>query len=303
MNRHPSSRPDVVVDWRPPRRPPHRRGRLLLLAALAAVVLGAGTTLSYYVEALWYDSLGYAAVFWTTLNAQAAVFCAFAAVTFAALYGAFRALKPPRLGEFASIVINGQPLKLPVEPVLNLIALGLALFIAAATGASMMAEWTTFALYWRAPAASAAVDPIFGRPITFYLFALPVWQLITGWLMTLAVMACAVATFFVVVTGGTQMLSRKRANDIATTPWRGLSICVGILWLVFASRVYVGRFDRLFQPQTIFAGVTYTDAHVTLTGLLVVSIALVIGGAIALANGVTKPRLSWLVASLVPAVA
>ena len=236
-------------------------------------------------------------------TAQAVVFSAFAAVTFAALYGAFRVLKPPRLGEFASIVINGQPLKLPVEPVLNLIALGLALFIAAATGASMMAEWTTFALYWHAPAASAVVDPIFGRPITFYLFALPVWQLLTGWLMTLAVMICAVAIFFVVVTGGTQMLGRKRAIDIATTPWRGLSICVGALWLVFASRVYIDRFDRLFQAQTIFAGVNYTDAHVTLTGLLVVSIALVLGGAIALANGVAKPRLSWLVASIVPAVA
>ena len=234
------------------------------------------------------------------LNAQAVVFCAFAAVTFAVLYGAFRALKPPRLGEFGSIIINGQPLKLPVEPVLNLIALGLALFIAAVTGASMMAEWTTFALYWHAPAASAVVDPIFGRPITFYLFALPVWQLVTGWLMTLAVMSCAVAIFFVVVTGGTQMLGRKRIVDIATTPWRGLSVCVAALLLVLASRVYLDRFDRLFQDQTIFAGVTYTDAHVTLTGLLVVSIALVLGAAIALANAVAKPRLPWLVASIRP---
>ena len=72
MNGHTPSRPDVVVDWRPPRRPPRRRGRLFLLAVLAALILGAGTTLSYYVEALWYDSLGYAAVFWTTLNTPGA---------------------------------------------------------------------------------------------------------------------------------------------------------------------------------------------------------------------------------------
>ena len=39
-------------------------------------------------------------------------------------------------------------------------------------------------------------------------------------------------------------------------------------------RVYLGRFERLFEDHTIFAGVTYTDAHVTLTGLLVVAIAL-----------------------------
>ena len=36
------------------------------------------------------------------------------------------------------------------------------------------------------------VDPIFGRPLTFYLFTLPAWQLIAGWLMTLAVVVGAV---------------------------------------------------------------------------------------------------------------
>jgi hypothetical protein len=90
------------------------------------------------------------------------VFCAFAAVTFGVLYGAFRALKPPRLGEIGSIIINGQPLKLPVEPVLNLIALGRALVIAAATGAGRMSEWTTLALYWHAPAAAAWSIPSSG---------------------------------------------------------------------------------------------------------------------------------------------
>src|SRR5262249_31544091 len=70
-----------------------------------------------------------------------------------------------------------------------------------------------------------------------------------------------------------------------------------------ASRVYLGRFDQLFQDQTIFAGVTYTDAHVTLTGMLVVAVALLIGAAIALINAVTHPRLTYLAASIVPALA
>ena len=50
-----------------------------------------------------------------------------------------------------------------------------SLVIAVVTGAGMMAEWPTFALYWYAPAPApaAVVDPIFGRPITFYLFTLP----------------------------------------------------------------------------------------------------------------------------------
>jgi uncharacterized protein len=175
-----------TIDW-PPQRPSRRRGRLVLFALVAAVLLGGGTALSYYVDALWFDSLGYGAVFWKTLNFQAVVFTAFFALTFLSLYGAYLALKPARLAELAggAILINGQPLRVPVEPVLRLIALAVALIIALISGAGMMAAWPLLALYWLAPTAAAgtagaALDPIFGRPLNFYLFTLPAWDLISG---------------------------------------------------------------------------------------------------------------------------
>ena len=43
------------------------------------------------------------------------------------------------------------------------------------------------ALLVRAARNGGIVDPIFGRSLQFYLFQLPVWQLITGWPLTLAV--------------------------------------------------------------------------------------------------------------------
>ena len=57
-----------------------------------------------------------------------------------------------------------------------------------------------------------------------------------------------------------------------------------------AIREYVGRFELLFEQHTIFAGVTYTDAHVTLIGMLFISVALALGAVIAIAGGVFKPR-------------
>jgi uncharacterized membrane protein (UPF0182 family) len=277
---------------------------VFVLAVVAAALLGGGTALSYYVEALWFESLGYAAVFWKTLNLQAAIFAFFAIVTFGVLYGSFRALKPARLGEFSGILINGQPLKLPVEPMLNLIALVSSLVIAAATGAGMTAEWPMLALYWYAPPGlTAATDPIFGRPITFYLFTLPAWQLITGWLLTLAVIACGIAIVFIVITGGTRVLTRRRHLDEPAALWRGLSIAFAGLLLLMAARVYLGRFERLFQDDTIFSGVTYTDAHVTLTGALVISFALLAGAVAAAVNAIVAPRLRWLIAAVVPAIA
>src|SRR5260370_9442612 len=92
----------------------------------------------------------------------------------------------------------GKQLKLPVESVLRLVALGLALVIAFATGAGMMLEWPTITLFRYAPhTASGFLDPVFGKPLNFFLFTLPAYQLLVGCLLTLAVMTCALALFFI----------------------------------------------------------------------------------------------------------
>jgi uncharacterized protein len=287
-------RSDIVIGVR------SRRGRVArfaLLAALGIVVLGGSTAASYYVDALWFESLGFASVFWTRVSLQAATFGAFALVTFVVVFGVFRALKPNSLGQLigATILVNRRPVTLPVEPVLKLIGLGLSLGIAAVTGASMMERWMSLALFWDAPRNAALPDPIFGQSLDFYLFTLPALQLISGWLLALSVIACLIAAAFVVVTGGVR-ISQTRL-------WRGLSISLAAFFLMLAVRAYLGRFERLFQDGTIFSGVTYTDAHVTLSGTLVVSVALVVGAVIAGIAAVSAPRPRWLLATAVPAIA
>jgi len=294
-------RREIVFDARSHRR---RTARLALLAALGVAVLGGSVAASYYVDALWFESLGLASVFWTRLFVPAGTFGAFALVTFVVVYGVFRALKPDRLGELVgtTILVNRQPVTLPVEPVLKLIGLGLSVAIAAAAGASMMGRWMTLALFWDAPRSATMLDPIFGRPLDFYLFTLPAAQLIVEWLLTLAVIACMIAAVFVVVTGGVRILTERRIAAVRTRLWRGLSISVAAVFLTFAARAYLGRFERLFQDGTIFAGVTYTDAHVTLTGTLVLCLALIAGAAIA-GIAAVSPRPRWLFATAVPAIA
>ena len=273
----------------------------MLLGVVALLLFSGGTALSYYVDALWYGSLGFADVFWRTLDLQAAIFSGFTIVTFLALYGAFVALKPPHLGELAGfpILINGQPVKLPVEPVIRLVALVGSLGIAVITGSTMAADWSTLALYWYARPVPTPTDPIFGRALTFYFFTLPAWHLITGWLLTLSIIIGGAAIFFAAITGGSRLLGGRRDSEAAA--WRGVSIVFAFVLLILAARTYIGRFDRLFDDHTIFAGVTYTDAHVTIAGQLIVAVALVVGAAIALVNAVAAPRLAWLAAAAAPA--
>src|SRR5437667_11091209 len=237
------------IDW-PRMHPPRRRRRfLLILAVLGVIFLGGRTALSYYIDVLWFESLGYREVFWKTLGLQWGIFTAFAAATFLILYGSFLALKRADLHDLPSgqtIFIAGQPLKLPVEPVLRLVALGVSLAITPATGAGMMVEWPTIALFWHAPRTAGGVDPIFGKPLTFFLFTLPAWQLLAGWLLTLAVITCVLAVFFVLITGGTRAFA-GRSKRYVPLPWRGFSVTFTCLLLILAMRVYLGRFERLFD--------------------------------------------------------
>src|SRR5271166_7067244 len=291
------------IDW-PRAHPPRRRRLLLFIAVLVAIVFGGRTALSYYMDVLWFGSLGYGSVFWKTLDLQWWIFAAFASATFILLYGSFLALKRshlPDLPNAHTIFIGGQPLRLPVEPVMRVITLFASLAIAGASGAGMASEWPKLALFWYAPRVTGGVvDPIFGKPLNFFLFTLPAWQPIAGWLLALAVITCVLAIFFLLITGGTRSLTRSRSS-YGRPPWRGLSITFAFLLLTLAMRVYLGRFERLLDDHTIFAGVTYTDAHVTIGGSLVVCAALVLGAVISGVNAMSARRGRWLAAAILPA--
>ena len=290
-----------IVDWQQ-LRPRRRRLFFLTLAVALALIFSSRTVLSYYVEALWFASLGYQDVFRKALALQWTVFLAFSAVTFLVLYGWFLALRRVYARDLPSgstIFIGGQPFRLPVERILGFIGLLASLLIAVITGTSYMAEWPTFALYWYAPRTTGGVlDPIFEKPINFYLFTLPAWQFVASWLVTLAVIACLVAVSFIFVSGRTRMLAGGRGRYIPL-PGRGVSLAFGFFLLALAIRAYISRFEQILDNHTIFDGVTYTDVHVTLTGMLVVCAALVLGAAI-VSIGVVSVR--WLLGAAAPAV-
>jgi hypothetical protein len=297
--------PQGRLESRGPRDPRLRRKLIVVLIVIAAVFIGAKAALSYWVDLLWFRSLGYADVFWTTWRIEWGVFALFAIATFAILYGAFSALKRASQDSLPSarqILLGGQPVNLSIQPVLRIVGFFGSLAVALLTGTAMMQEWPTLALFWYAPHASGSIaDPIFGRPLNFFLFTLPAWQLILGWLLTLAVILCVVAVVLIAIAGGFS-LRERRGGSHAASPWRGLSIAVAFLLLVIAMNVYVSRFQSLLDHHTIFEGVNYTDAHVTIAGLLIVSLALVFGAGIALVNTARGTRAKLLIASVVPAV-
>jgi uncharacterized protein len=295
-----------TIDWPQLGRSHRSFARILifLLVLIVVLVIAGQAAISYWVDLLWFGSLGYASVFWKTLDLEWGVFAAFAVITFVVLYGAFTAFKRAHGADLPvrhTIFLGGQPVDLPVERVLRWGALGVALLIALATGGAMKSQWPALALYWYAPHTANVSDPVLGRPLHFYLFTLPVWDLASGWLLTLAVLVCILAALFLLVSGGGRVLTGGLSGRVPL-PWRGALVSAGFLLLTIAFRVYVGRFELLFTHHTIFDGVTYTDAHVNLTGLLVVCWALIIGAAIAFAGAWLRPRGLWLGAAVAPCI-
>jgi hypothetical protein len=287
-----------LIDSKQHQSPAWGRRVLILLAILVlAAVFASSTLLSSWVNLLWFGSLGYDQVFWKMMTLQAGVFAAFTVITFLILYLAFTALRRANQADLPNahaLVINDQTIHLSVEPVLRIGSLVLATIIALLTGTSMMEDWPTLALFWYAPhATGSVVDPIFGKPLNFYLFTLPAWDLLNDWLLTLALVLCAAAAVYFIITSSTRALDKSRTG-VSESPWRGLSIAISFLLLVVAMMVYVSRFESLFEHHTIFDGISYTGAHITIHGLLLVSI-------IAAVNAARIPRASWLAAAILPA--
>src|SRR5579859_3634775 len=222
---------------------------ILLVLVFAALALSG--TLSYYVDALWFDSLGYGDVFWRSLSLQGTVFTTFFAATFLLLYGAFIGLKPRRLGELASdniILIGGRPFRVPVGRVLRTIVVYGSFVVAIVTGAGMTSNWTTFALWWhRAGVVGGPADPIFGRPLAFYFFSLPAWQAIVEWLLTVGIIVFAMSLFFLALGGGLRAIAGRSVVRSAQPGLRGVAFAWAFLLLVLAAETWLGRYERLFD--------------------------------------------------------
>jgi uncharacterized membrane protein (UPF0182 family) len=157
-----------TINWPMHSRPSqsHRRTLVLLLVIVAVILFSSRTAVSYWVDLLWFQSLGYGEVFWKTRGLEWSVFAGFTIVTFLILFGSFLALRRAHADDLPSthtIIFAGQTFDLPVATALRVVAIIIAALISLVTGGAIAAQWPALALYWYAPASPAStLDPIFG---------------------------------------------------------------------------------------------------------------------------------------------
>jgi len=275
-----------IIDVSPPKR---KRWRLWVIAGAVLIFFLLSRSLDIYVSALWFDSLGYSAVYWYVLKLKVLLFLIFLALTVLLLRGAFWLLERVFASftlEQRTVMLNNQPFQFSparfVRPLAWVIAVVFGLFY----GFAMKNRWQEFALYFN-QAPTAQPDPIFQKSLGFYLFSLPVYDAISSWLLALTFVVFFAALFYSLLTIPQRVLKTARAFSSGTS-FAAASAALAAFLLALSWRTYLSRFPYLWSDHQVFSGVTYTEANYLLPALLFVSVALIIAAVICIVNAFTK---------------
>ena len=283
---------EEIIDVPPPRR---RRWRRWLLGAIVLLFIVLSRSLSIYISALWFGSLGYASVYWYILKFKVVLFLVFFLVTALILRAGFllleRAFAVQALAP-RTILVNNQPVQFAPARFLRPLAWGISLLFALFTGLAMKGKWLEFAAYLKRTSTSLT-DPIFQKPLEFYLFSLPVLDALSSWLVSMTFVLFCAAVIYALLSIPQTTLKSMRSLSSATS-FSATSITLAAFLLAFAWRVYLSRFPYLWSDHQIFSGVTYTEAHYLLPALSFVAVALVVAALISLINAFTKRGLKLL---------
>ncbi|MDT4968371.1 MAG: uncharacterized protein QOJ64_3108 [Acidobacteriota bacterium] len=283
-----------------PTKPKRNRKRIIFILAVVILLYVLVRSVSIYISALWFDSLGYSTVYWYVFRSKLFVFLIFAALTIAILRAVFwlleRTFSASAL-ERRTIMVNNQAVQINPGKLFRPVAWVLSVVVGIFFGLGMKDGWRELALYLNQPAV-AVVDPIFRKSLGFYLFSLPVHQMLSKWLIVLSILTLILTVLFAALSSTQKQATKAATSAVRGTGYAAVSFALAAFLLLLAWRVYLSRFPFLWEDHQSFSGVTYTEANHYIPGLTFVVIALILAAAIIIVNGLTGRRIRILVGAV-----
>jgi len=287
---------DDVIDLKPRKR---RFGLVFAGIVIFAVLLFGSQLLSVYIDALWFSTVGYSSVYWYKFRLGGLLFLIFFIVTFLIVRLPFTFLSRlfPELIERPNIRVSS------VEDIKDLNLLPwvyrpgvwiLSAIAALLSAVSMSQQWPQFALYLHSQQAQIS-DPIFNYDAGFYLFRLPVIELVVSWLQTISVvMLIAVGA----ASGYTLYLEQVKGSirpDVRRRATTAISLALVPFALAQAASTFLDRFDLLHAQHELFTGMDYTDVTVRLRAMNVIVALLFISSVLVAINAFFWKRLRTII--------
>jgi uncharacterized membrane protein (UPF0182 family) len=271
--------------------------RLLWVVGLVLVLLFVvRPAIGFYTDLLWFQSLGYQALYVTRVQYQGWILLASFLVAFVAL-SASTGYAVRQVG-FSSLSAIGVRRR----------------FLTAAAGRLVLAGSAAIALVMATVAAGAwetvaravngvsfnRTDPLFGQDIGFYVFQLPLYRFVWGWLLALLLICAASAIFIYVSRGG------ATPQGLPPRALTHLSILGTAFFLLLAVHYRLAMFDLLLSKHGFVFGAGYTDVNVRLPVYWILVVLCALLALFSLANGALRrplllvgPPAVWLVAVIV----
>ena len=266
---------------------------VLLGAAIIALLALFFVSSRFSVDLLWFTSLGYRGVVTTAWLTMFAVFVIALALSAGILLlnglialgttAASTSRKPRfrvigRGGQGAPEVIEISLDKLP----LRLIVVAVALLVGVFIGGAQPSNGDTL-LKWFYAAPFGRSDPLFGNDLGFYVFSLPVYELLKDWALLVIFFSGAIAVCIYVVRGD---IDYQQAGfpTLSSAAIRHLSVLLAIYFLVKAAGYLLQRYDLLTSNNGIVFGAAYTDVHLRLPLLIGLTGAALIAAALCAYN-------------------
>jgi uncharacterized protein len=220
---------DNVRPLRPKKQPPKpRRGRRsrrrIIIAAVVVVVLVilalSGRILGLYVDWLWFGEVGFRSVFWTRLwwhlIIGAIAFAVFFVIVFPNVELARRMAPSYRVTSSGDLL---EPRSDRVKRWVGWGALAVCLLAALVAASSASSQWQTFLLYLK-QVPFGQKDAIFGHDVSFYVFSLPMWQAVQGFIFGALIAALVFTAAMHLIMGGIDFIAKPApgAPQNATRP-------------------------------------------------------------------------------------
>ncbi|WP_419842749.1 UPF0182 family protein [Candidatus Poriferisodalis sp.] len=254
------------------RRTPRRPRGLTRFRLIVGIVIAAGIVLllsfrglaGFWTDFLWFDSLGYASVWWKVLWAKIGLGLLFTAIFFVlAWVNLFIAER------LAARAASAEPL----EDVASrwrqlsrrsraLIRLGVALILAFMVGSGVSGQWESWLFFINATDFGLA-DPQFGRDVGFYVFRLPFINFLVGWAFA-AVLVTFIFTAIWHYLNGAIRAQPRTGPRVLPYVKAHLSLLLGLLALIKAVGYYYDQFELTLSTRGFVDGATFTDVNAQL---------------------------------------
>jgi hypothetical protein len=262
---------------------------LLLLSVVAQIV-------PLYTDWLWFDEVGYRQVFVSILSLRGLLFTLVAVSVIIFLWAnltlAARTAAPDVIWELEDQL--GLPGRVVIEPLIKRFLPVVLTLIGIVSGLRASVHWEVILRYWNA-LPFGATEPVFGRDLGFFVFALPFWRLVHGW--ALALVAGTVALTLAIYVLQRSLVLTQSGPRLAAGARTHLLALGATLLALKAVGFWLDQFEVVFSPRGIVYGATYTDVYATLP-VLKALVVLAVAAAAACAIQIRRQGLRLLVVSL-----